>query len=142
MAFSFDFYHSLISINSMNLLQKFISTFLIQIFGFFIINPLFATSDSNFIITTSANVADSCSKNIQCYSIGENQYSCTQTESGINWLQWHTNNIQIWKTDILSEWFSAFHKIEIAWYIDNLKSLYKNPEWDRYPFVGIIKIQV
>ena len=142
MAFLFDFYDLLISISSMNLLQKFISVFLIQIFGFFLINPLFANSESNFIITTSGNISDSCGKNIQCYEVDEDQYSCTQSEAGINSTQSHTSNIQVWKTDILTRVFLEFSKQDILLYREYLISLYQDPEWDKYPFVGIIKIQV
>ncbi len=126
----------------MNLLQKFISAFLIQIFGLFLLNPLFANSESNFIITTSGNISDSCGKNIQCYEVDEDQYSCTQSEAGINSAQSHTSNIQVWKTDILTRVFLEFSKQDILLYREYLISLYQDPEWDKYPFVGIIKIQV
>lgn len=142
MAFLFDFYDLLISISSMYLLQKFISAFFIQIFGLFLLNPLFANSESNFVITTSGNISDSCGKNIQCYEVDEDQYSCTQSETGISGVQHHTSNIQVWKTDILSTAFLEFTKQELDYYIENKTQFYKNPEWDKYPFVGIIKIQV
>lgn len=142
MAFLFDFYDLLISINSMNLLQKFISVFLIQIFGFFILNPLFANSESDFVITSSNTIADNCSKNIQCYQVADNQYNCTETESAIGGTQAHISSIQIGKSDtIISKYCDNQASIYSAYQVLRWL-LYESPEWDIYPYVGIIKIQV
>ncbi len=142
MAFLFDFYHSLISIDSMNLLQKFISVFLIQLLGFFILNPLFANAESDFIITTSNNISDNCSKNIQCYQVSDNQYSCTETESAIVWVQSHISSIQIGKTDTVISKYSDNQSVVSPNYAILNSLLYQDPELKIYPFVGIIKIQV
>ncbi|MBX9809615.1 hypothetical protein K2X92_04475 [Candidatus Gracilibacteria bacterium] len=126
----------------MNLLQKFIALILVQLFGLFLSNPLFAISGENKIVVSNININDVCGKNIQCYEIGENQYKCEQTSAGINNLQGHFSNIQVGNNDQI-----VYHDIRSGFTVQQSNSLatnklYRNPEGDIYPFVGIIKIQV
>jgi hypothetical protein len=126
----------------MKLLQKFIITILLQAIGLFILNPIFATSIENINTVSGIMMSDFCGTNIQCYEINENEYACEQNDAWITNTQSHTSSTQTGKHDSNTHYLTEFNNKNQLKSLTIKHYLYKNPDIDIYPFVGIIKIQV
>lgn len=126
----------------MKLLQKIILTLLLQVFGLFILNPIFALSIENINTVSGVSFTDFCGANIQCYEINKNEYKCEQNDAWMTNSQSHASSIQSWKHD--NSIYQPFWNGNLAQtnYKVAKNQFYKNPDIDIYPFVGIIKIQV
>ncbi len=126
----------------MKLLQKIILTLLLQIFGLFILNPIFALSIENINTVSGITFSDFCGANIQCYEINQNEYKCEQNDAWMTNSQSHVSTIQNWKHDnnIYQPLWNG--NLTQTNYQDTKNQFHKNPDIDIYPFVGIIKIQV